>query len=196
MESKTKTRNRLRLLEASLLLFQNPGYYQTDIRRIAKEAGLGLGTFYNYYSSKLDLYLDVYSRAHNKLFEDFIDLVHHHGDKLHDRPLASIREFLEFQFQSHVHDPRFYIEAELLCLSESRVKQLKEELDREAIRQLEAFMYESEFQSEKLSISIELIYQITEDFIHRIAGCNEKKKELYLDELTKIIHGYFYSIPS
>jgi AcrR family transcriptional regulator len=41
-------------------LFYSKGFKDTNVADIAKMAGIGVGTFYNYYSSKEELFLEVY----------------------------------------------------------------------------------------------------------------------------------------
>ncbi len=41
-------------------LFYTKGFKDTNVSDIAKMAGIGVGTFYNYYSSKEKLFLEVY----------------------------------------------------------------------------------------------------------------------------------------
>jgi AcrR family transcriptional regulator len=41
-------------------LFYSKGFKYTKVSDIAKKAGIGVGTFYNYYSSKEKLFLEVY----------------------------------------------------------------------------------------------------------------------------------------
>lgn len=54
-------------------LFYAKGFKDTNVSDIAKMAGIGVGTFYNYYSSKEELFLEVYfkeNEAHkNHLLE-------------------------------------------------------------------------------------------------------------------------------
>lgn len=41
-------------------IFKEKGFKETNISDITKKAGIGVGTFYNYYSSKEELFLDIY----------------------------------------------------------------------------------------------------------------------------------------
>ena len=41
-------------------IFSKRGFKDTNVSEIAKSAGIGVGTFYNYYSSKEELFLEVF----------------------------------------------------------------------------------------------------------------------------------------
>ena len=49
-----------RLTSAAHSLFLKNGYKNTNIAQIAKKAGVAVGSFYNYYASKEDIFLAVY----------------------------------------------------------------------------------------------------------------------------------------
>ena len=48
-------------------LFYSKGYKETNVSEIANMAGIGVGTFYNYYSSKEQLFLEVYIKENEDL---------------------------------------------------------------------------------------------------------------------------------
>lgn len=52
---KQSKERRQHLLECSLALFVNKGYFNTAIRDIIAESGVGTGTFYNYFVDKEDV---------------------------------------------------------------------------------------------------------------------------------------------
>src|SRR5450830_498399 len=52
---KQSKERRQHLLECSLELFVNKGYFNTAIRDIIAESGVGTGTFYNYFVDKEDV---------------------------------------------------------------------------------------------------------------------------------------------
>ncbi|HWP79174.1 MAG TPA: TetR/AcrR family transcriptional regulator [Candidatus Acidoferrum sp.] len=48
-------------------LFSERGFKETGVSEITKAAGIGTGTFYNYYSSKEDLFMAIYLDENEKL---------------------------------------------------------------------------------------------------------------------------------
>jgi AcrR family transcriptional regulator len=51
-----------RILAAANKIFIDKGYRDADMRSIAKEAGIAVGTIYNYYPNKAALYQDILSQ--------------------------------------------------------------------------------------------------------------------------------------
>ena len=55
------------IFNAGRELFCSKGFKDTNISDIAKMAGIGVGTFYNYYSSKEKLFVDIYIKENEDL---------------------------------------------------------------------------------------------------------------------------------
>jgi AcrR family transcriptional regulator len=59
LQEKKKIKRRKRILKAATRLFQNRGYADTTINAIAEKADVGVGTIYNYFSSKNEILLNI-----------------------------------------------------------------------------------------------------------------------------------------
>ena len=55
------------LLKAGRQLFSEKGFKDTNVSEITQLAGMATGTFYNYYSSKDKLFMDIYNEENIKL---------------------------------------------------------------------------------------------------------------------------------
>ena len=54
-------------------IFSKKGYKATGISEIAKQAGVAVGSFYNYYESKEAIFLDVYVDENNRVRQIMMD---------------------------------------------------------------------------------------------------------------------------
>ncbi len=54
--------SREKILTAAWKLFCEKGYFNTNTKEIAGEAGIAVGSFYNYYKDKLEVYYELTSR--------------------------------------------------------------------------------------------------------------------------------------
>lgn len=66
-EQAIETKNRI--YKEGLKLFKKDGYQNVSVDQIAKAAGIGIGTFYHYYKSKIELYMEVFINAEDYLKE-------------------------------------------------------------------------------------------------------------------------------
>lgn len=57
------------IFKAAWKLFINNGYDNVDMKGIAKECNIAVGTLYNYYDNKKDLFLKVLEASWNNTFE-------------------------------------------------------------------------------------------------------------------------------
>lgn len=67
-----------KIYSKGIQLFKKEGYQNVSIEQIAKAAGVGVGTFYHHYESKIELFTEMFVNAED-FFEEFrtIDLSKH-----------------------------------------------------------------------------------------------------------------------
>lgn len=70
-------------------IFQSKGYKDTNISDITKMAGTGVGTFYNYYSSKEQLFLDVYMSENKQIKNRIVESL-----DVNEDPITLVKEFV------------------------------------------------------------------------------------------------------
>jgi len=73
-------------------LFSSKGFKDTNVSDITKMAGIGVGTFYNYYSSKEQLFMDIFMKENDKLKESFKII------NMDTHPVEAIKEMLSINF--------------------------------------------------------------------------------------------------
>ena len=61
------------LKTAAYDVFSKKGYKGTGISEIAKQAGVAVGSFYNYYESKEAIFLDIYIDENNRVRQAMIN---------------------------------------------------------------------------------------------------------------------------
>lgn len=64
-----KEEKRRSILSAALRVFARQGYGRTTMEEVAKAAGIGKGTIYEYFTHKDDLFFAVYEQARNAFHE-------------------------------------------------------------------------------------------------------------------------------
>ncbi|GIN73152.1 hypothetical protein J14TS2_36270 [Bacillus sp. J14TS2] len=76
-------------------LFSTKGFKKTNIKEIAGMAGIGVGTFYNYYTSKEQLFIDIYIQENEKLKSRLIESI-----DLDQEPVKLINQLLMENFEA------------------------------------------------------------------------------------------------
>lgn len=77
------------IFNAARELFYSKGFKDTNVSEIAKLAGIGVGTFYNYYSSKEKLFLEVYFKENEDQKNHLLESMN-----LNDDPITMITKLV------------------------------------------------------------------------------------------------------
>lgn len=90
---------RQQILDAALAVFSRKGYGEATIPDVSREAGTAVGTIYNYYESKRDLLLSIFSTY--VFTQPFVKLLEHTLE-MDDRTFLSllIEDRLDFGFEN------------------------------------------------------------------------------------------------
>lgn len=70
---------KMNLDNAAYEVFSEYGYKNTNISEIAKKAGMAVGSFYKYYKSKEEIFLETYIKENERVRKQLIDKVHWNG---------------------------------------------------------------------------------------------------------------------
>ncbi len=81
-------------------LFSSKGFKDTNVSDITKTAGIGTGTFYNYYSSKEELFMAIYMEENDKLKKSIMESI-----DLNQDPLTLVREIMSLNFKGMNSNP-------------------------------------------------------------------------------------------
>jgi len=60
MENEQEQGRKAAIREAATKVISQKGFFQTRPKEVAKEAGISVGTIYNYYESKQEILLDIF----------------------------------------------------------------------------------------------------------------------------------------
>lgn len=105
-------------------LFFTKGFKDTNVSDISKKAGIGVGTFYNYYSSKEELFIEIYIRENEQLKKSIMESL-----DLNQDPISMVKEIVE-QNITAIHsnpilkewyNPDFFRKLEKIYHEESRM---------------------------------------------------------------------------
>ena len=87
LRERKKIRSRQQIMSAAVKCFDEHGYSETSIADIMNKAGLGVGTFYNYFASKEELLFALLERIEDELIEL--------AEREKNSPLSALRKINE-----------------------------------------------------------------------------------------------------
>jgi AcrR family transcriptional regulator len=88
------------ILRCGKALFSEQGFKNTNVADIMKMANLGTGTFYNYFTSKDALFMEIYLEENLKLKKKIID-----ATDLEAEPIEVIKQMLILNLQGMMMNP-------------------------------------------------------------------------------------------
>lgn len=88
------------ILKCGRELFSLKGFKDTNISEITKMAGIATGTFYNYYSSKDKLFMDIFLEENVKLKKSIMESIN-----LEANPLDVMKEMMSLNVKGMTSNP-------------------------------------------------------------------------------------------
>ncbi|WP_242939029.1 TetR/AcrR family transcriptional regulator [Thermosyntropha lipolytica] len=92
-EMDDKKAKRELILDAAVRVFSRRGYHEARMEEIALEAGIGKGTIYEYFDSKLTLFQEVLGRSRD---------IYYNSLAIENENSLSLREKIRLVFLSHI----------------------------------------------------------------------------------------------
>lgn len=116
-------------------LFSLKGFKDTNVSDITKMAGVAVGTFYNYYSSKEKLFLEVFLKENENLKKSF-EAVH-----IDDNPSKAVKKILSLNYNGINSNPilkewynrELFIRLEKEFYEEGGIKKIEELMNSDTI---------------------------------------------------------------
>lgn len=81
-------------------IFSTKGFKETNVTDITKMAGIAAGTFYNYYTSKDKLFMEIYLVENTKLKKSMLESVDLEGD-----PIDVIKQMMFLNYKGISENP-------------------------------------------------------------------------------------------
>jgi AcrR family transcriptional regulator len=100
MEVIDLTDKKTEILKCGRELFSSKGFKDTNVAEITKMAGMATGTFYNYYSSKDKLFMEIYLEENARLKKSILESLDLEAD-----PINVMKEMLFQNFQGMGTNP-------------------------------------------------------------------------------------------
>lgn len=86
--------------QAADSLFRENGYKKTNISEIMKKAKLATGTFYLYYASKDEIFMEIYIEDNEKLKRKIMEEI-----DLNEHPMIVMEKMMRLNYQGMIESP-------------------------------------------------------------------------------------------
>jgi AcrR family transcriptional regulator len=89
-----------RILKSGVKLFRSKGFKKTKVSEITEMAGIATGSFYNYYDSKVMLFMEIYLKENRNLKEEIMRNI-----DLNSEPKNLIKQLIYRNYEGMIKNP-------------------------------------------------------------------------------------------
>ncbi len=193
-QQKRSEETRQRILDAGLRLFERDGYSSTSSKKIAREAGVSVGSFYSYFEDKKHLLMEIVSRKVTRLYELARKIST--SPELRGADERALVRFMIHQARSmHIASPEFNREVNILCYTDDdvcRFMQQKNDRITSAIVDLLELRKDCLRVSDTMAAAL-IVQGAIEHFMHRL-NCfpTPVEEERIVEALVDMVHTYLF----
>jgi AcrR family transcriptional regulator len=195
LKQKRTFETRDKLIRVAMELFAAQGYFSVTTNEVAKQAGISIGSLYSHFSDKKALMIAC--------VRNYYDLVSRDIDtgtiKLpaQDAPafLPYLAQAIESVFVAHQFMPGFHRAMMAACLTDSDLRAINEEKDKEGKQQVVCFLESLKpiVTITNISLAADVVYIVISETVHKyMNGELVYSKEELVDELVRIISAYLF----
>ena len=182
------------IIEAGLTLFSDRGFYKTNSKEIAAEAGVAIGSFYAYFKDKKTLFLEIMT----KYFKMVVDTLKNSGTNntfdINNRQMF-IHTLVRNILSAHEISPGFHREISIVMNSDPDIDRIvTEHEDRILENTLKTLkQYKDYIRVEDLETAAVIVYRCIEEIVHTIKFSKSTTDENRLvNELVDMISRYLF----
>ena len=202
MENKTRIPQQERsketkqnILKAGLTLFSEKGFYKTNSKEIAREAGVSIGSFYLYFKNKKDLFKELLLDYHKKIHSVLEDIEIETFIKAGER-----KEFLRYLInkliESHEIYPQFHQEIHVMAQSDpefSKIIEFSKTLSYKITKSMMA-VWKEQLRIENIDAAAIVVQTSTEEIVHKLLfSLSKRQGKKVIDELTDMLYRYLFN---
>ncbi len=185
---------RQKIINAARKLFAEKGYFKTNSKEIAKEAGVSTGSFYMYFKDKKPLFIDIFHSYYREITNEVLKGNFEEMLQDKDRKVA-IQKLVFLLYKAHTIDPAFHREAVSMIYSDPEVQEINRIEEENVITLLKGFLslFENKLSVTDIEASARIIHRAAEEVIHSIKIFGSPiKEERMLNELVDMIYRYLF----
>lgn len=182
------------MIAAGLKLFSEKGFYKTNSKEIANEAGVSIGSFYMYFADKKDLFKEVLIDYHSKIRNVLQSIDIENFIRSADGR-TFIRYVIDKLIEAHDIYPEFHQELDVMTQSDPEINQIHENSKRAAIEITQAMLlaWKDKIRIKDFDAAAVIVQKTIEEIVHVIMFSEIKiADKRIIDELTDMLFRYLF----
>jgi len=185
---------KLSIINAGLKLFSEKGFYKTNSKEIAREAGVSIGSFYMYFTDKKALFREVLVDYHRKI-KNVVETIEIQKFAQTGKVKAFLHYLINKLIEAHNIYPQFHQEVSVMAQSDPNISKIIENSKRESIEITKAmlFAWKDTLRIKDIDAAAILVQTSTEELVHTLMFSKCKVSgERIINELTEMLFRYLF----
>ncbi len=195
-KQKRSEETRAKILAAGVDLFSRDGFHSTTSKKIARHAGISIGSFYNHFEDKRNLLIEIH-RIHASKVHDMI------GDALKIESLGSPgpggsnigRDIVEQSLKLHDFSPELHREITALAYSDPQFSEMSRREEERVVELMVGLLerHRDQLRVDDLEAAARVVVHAAEEVVHsiKIFGAPIEEKRL-TDALGDMLFRFLY----
>jgi AcrR family transcriptional regulator len=176
------------IINAGLKLFSEKGFYKTNSKEIAREAGVSIGSFYIYFTDKKALFREVLVDYHRKI-KNVLETI----EIQEFAQTVNVKAFLHYLInkliEAHTIYPQFHQEVTVMAQSDPDISKIIENSKRESIE----ITWKDKLRIKDIDAAAVVVQTSTEELVHTLMFSKGKVSgERIITELTEMLFRYLF----
>lgn len=193
LERKTETQKKI--VDAAMSLFSSKGYYQTNSKEIAREAGVSTGSFYTYFTDKKDALKYILNTYIQEVISDVAES--------EDDPISSIdrkvilKDTIVKSFNLHNFSIGFYQQVTTLSIADEEIGLIFEEYKTTILMRISKLLeyFAPELSADFREAASIIIHSAIEGTVHLVKfSTTDQKEDILIDELVRFVDSYLAAL--
>ena len=185
---------KLSIINAGLKLFSEKGFYKTNSKEIAREAGVSIGSFYMYFTDKKALFREVLVDYHRKI-KNVLETI----DIQEFAQTGNMKAFLQYLIntliEAHTIYPQFHQEVAVMAQSDPDIANIIEHSKRESVEITKAMLsaWKDTLRIKDIDAAAIVVQTSTEELVHTLMFSKSTVSgERIINELTEMLFRYLF----
>ncbi len=189
-----------KIINSGVALFSKKGYHNTNSKEIARHAGVGVGSFYDYFTDKKQLLMMILVRHRSEVAQSLekmqAGLAFDSTKKLtKEAKLSILTGFINYVMDFHDNGSEFHSQIPRLRHLDPEIEEINNKWDEYEIKVIYNILKKPELgiKLDDYKTASILIHRATEDTAHYLMACNDEvKKAKIKKELIDMLGKYLF----
>ncbi len=195
-KQKRSEKTRAKIIKAGIRLFSKDGYHSTSSKKIAREAGVAIGSFYNYFKDKKQLLFEIHAlhanRVHKMIEKSMVETDFGNPDI---DGKAVVQRIVKQALELHDYSPALHSQISALIYTDPDFAQMGREEDARAVELLGQLLGPQKdlLRVDDFDAAAIVVGQAIEGIVHsiKIFGAPIEEQRL-TNALADMIYSYLY----